>query len=41
MENYDYDLLVVGSGPGGQEAAITAAELGKRVAVIVTNIDTH
>lgn len=34
MENYDYDLLVVGSGPGGQEAAITAAELGKRVAVI-------
>lgn len=34
MENCDYDLLVVGSGPGGQEAAITAAKLGKRVAVI-------
>lgn len=34
MENYDYDLLVVGSGPGGQEAAITAAKLGKSVALI-------
>ena len=34
MTNFGYDLLVVGSGPGGQEAAITAARLGKRVAVI-------
>ena len=34
MTNPDYDLLVVGSGPGGQEAAIAAARLGKRVAVI-------
>lgn len=34
MTSFDYDLLVVGSGPGGQEAAITAARLGKRVAVI-------
>jgi NAD(P) transhydrogenase len=30
---YDYDLLVIGSGPGGQKAAIAAAKLGKRVAV--------
>ena len=29
----DYDLLVIGSGPGGQRAAIQAAKLGKRVAV--------
>jgi NAD(P) transhydrogenase len=29
-----YDLLVIGSGPGGQRAAIQAAKLGKRVAVI-------
>ena len=29
---YDYDLLVIGSGPGGQKAAIAAAKLGKRVA---------
>jgi NAD(P) transhydrogenase len=34
MNNYDYDLLVIGSGPGGQSAAIAAARLGKRVAVI-------
>ena len=31
---YDYDLLVIGSGPGGQKAAIQAAKLGKRVAVV-------
>jgi len=30
---HDYDLLVIGSGPGGQKAAIAAAKLGKRVAV--------
>jgi NAD(P) transhydrogenase len=29
----DLDLLVIGSGPGGQRAAIQAAKLGKRVAV--------
>jgi NAD(P) transhydrogenase len=34
MNNFDYDLLVIGSGPGGQSAAIAAARLGKRVAVI-------
>ncbi len=31
---YDYDLVVIGCGPGGQKAAIAAAKLGKRVAVI-------
>src|SRR3954454_20266374 len=31
---YDYDLLVLGSGPGGQKAAIAAAKLGRRVAVV-------
>ncbi|HVW44757.1 MAG TPA: Si-specific NAD(P)(+) transhydrogenase [Amycolatopsis sp.] len=34
MTDYDYDLIVIGSGPGGQKAAIGAAKLGKRVAVI-------
>jgi NAD(P) transhydrogenase len=29
-----FDLLVIGSGPGGHRAAIQAAKLGKRVAVI-------
>jgi NAD(P) transhydrogenase len=31
---YDYDLLVLGSGPSGQKAAIAAAKLGKRVGII-------
>jgi thioredoxin reductase len=29
---YDYDLVVIGSGPGGQKAAIAGAKLGKSVA---------
>ncbi|GHF62276.1 NAD(P) transhydrogenase [Deinococcus metalli] len=32
--DYTHDLLVIGSGPGGQRAAIQAAKLGKKVAVI-------
>ena len=31
---FDYDLVVIGCGPGGQKAAIAAAKLGKRAAVI-------
>ncbi|MFG1683676.1 Si-specific NAD(P)(+) transhydrogenase [Nonomuraea sp. NPDC049269] len=31
---YDFDVLVLGSGPGGQKAAIAAAKLGRRVAVV-------
>ncbi|MGA9870241.1 MAG: Si-specific NAD(P)(+) transhydrogenase [Rhodococcus sp. (in: high G+C Gram-positive bacteria)] len=30
----EFDLVVIGSGPGGQKAAIAAAKLGKRVAVV-------
>jgi NAD(P) transhydrogenase len=30
----DYDLLVIGCGPGGQKAAIAAAKLGKKAAVV-------
>jgi NAD(P) transhydrogenase len=30
----DYDLVVIGSGPGGQKAAIAAAKLGRKVAVV-------
>ena len=29
-----YDLIVIGAGPGGYEAAIKAAHLGKKVALI-------
>jgi NAD(P) transhydrogenase len=31
---FDYDLLVLGSGPAGQRAAVQAAKLGKRVGII-------
>jgi NAD(P) transhydrogenase len=31
---YDFDVLVIGSGPGGQKAAIAAAKLGRRAAVV-------
>lgn len=31
---YDYDLLVVGTGPGGHRAAIAAAKLGRHVAIV-------
>jgi pyruvate/2-oxoglutarate dehydrogenase complex dihydrolipoamide dehydrogenase (E3) component len=31
---YDYDLVCIGSGPAGQRAAVQAAKLGKRVAVL-------
>jgi NAD(P) transhydrogenase len=34
MPPYDYDLLVIGSGPAGHRAAIQAAKLDKRVALI-------
>jgi NAD(P) transhydrogenase len=31
---HDFDVLVLGSGPGGQKAAIATAKLGKRAAVV-------
>src|ERR1700755_3688042 len=31
---YDYDLVVIGCGPGGQKAAIAAAKRGKRTAIV-------
>ena len=30
----DYELIVIGSGPAGQKAAVQGAKLGKRVAMI-------
>lgn len=32
--DYDYDLVCIGSGPAGQRAAVQAAKLGRRAAVI-------
>jgi len=34
MAQNEYDLVCIGSGPAGQRAAINAAKLGKKVAVI-------
>jgi NAD(P) transhydrogenase len=34
VDTYDYDLIVIGSGPAGQKAAIQAAKLSKRVAMV-------
>ena len=35
MDNgFDYDLLVIGSGPAGQKAAIQAAKLGRHSAIV-------
>jgi NAD(P) transhydrogenase len=31
---YEFDVLVLGSGPSGQKAAIAAAKLGRRVALV-------
>ncbi|MDG1510785.1 MAG: tRNA uridine-5-carboxymethylaminomethyl(34) synthesis enzyme MnmG [Mariniblastus sp.] len=37
---YQYDVIVVGAGHAGTEAAAAAARLGARVALITTNLDT-
>ena len=34
MANESYDLVVIGAGPGGYVAAIRAAQLGMKVAVV-------
>ena len=34
MADYDYDMVVIGSGPAGQRAAVQAAKLGKRSAIV-------
>ena len=34
MADSQYDLIVLGSGPGGYVAAIRAAQLGLKVAIV-------
>ena len=34
MSLYEYDLVCIGSGPAGQRAAVQAAKLGRKVAVV-------
>src|SRR5215468_9530560 len=33
-DEYDFDLVAIGSGPAGQRAAVQAAKLGARAAVV-------
>ena len=37
---YQYDVVVVGAGHAGTEAALAAARLGAQVALLTTNLDT-
>ena len=34
QQEFDYDVVVIGSGPAGQKAAVQAAKAGQRVAII-------
>ena len=38
--HYEYDILVIGAGHAGTEAALAAARLGARTALLTTNCDT-
>src|SRR5918996_3492645 len=38
--DYDYDVLVIGAGHAGTEAALAAARLGLRTCLLTTNCDT-
>ena len=38
-DSLSFDIIIIGSGPGGQKAAIQAAKAGKRVAVVEKGID--
>ena len=37
MADFDYDLIVIGTGPGGYETAIRATQLGMKTAVVGKN----
>ncbi|TWT77944.1 tRNA uridine 5-carboxymethylaminomethyl modification enzyme MnmG [Posidoniimonas polymericola] len=37
---YHYDVLVIGAGHAGTEAALAAARIGARTALLTTNLDT-
>ena len=40
VSHYNYDVLVVGAGHAGTEAALAAARLGARCCLLTTNVDS-
>ncbi len=40
MTDTNFDLIVIGGGPGGYVAAIRASQLGMSVALVVTGVLT-
>ncbi|HEX3659154.1 MAG TPA: tRNA uridine-5-carboxymethylaminomethyl(34) synthesis enzyme MnmG [Pirellulales bacterium] len=40
LSQYEYDVVVIGAGHAGTEAAAAAARLGARTALLTTNLDT-
>ncbi len=40
MQSHHYDILVIGAGHAGTEAALAAARLGARTALLTKNLDT-
>src|SRR5688572_14846581 len=40
LSTYEYDVLVIGAGHAGAEAALAAARIGARTALLTTNCDT-
>ena len=40
ISRYEYDVIVVGAGHAGTEAAMAAARLGAKTALLTTNLDT-
>ena len=38
--HYDFDVLVIGAGHAGSEAALAAARMGAKTALLTSNLDT-